>query len=346
MRCSWIRALTVSALLLSAGAPTRADVMADIVFAWSSTFGALADQNTGLTLFPLLTMTMGGRPEGMGGAYAAFGGGAEGLDANPAGSALMRAGELFFSHRNGISDSSIEGAAAAGHEGPLGFGAFTKVFIVPFTKYDASGLPTGTGYFTEAVMAGNVALQVLGLPGNGGVAAGANLKAAARVVPETIAPGQSALAFAIDMGVLARFRMPSFSDPVSANFGAAAVLRNVRMSAMPAGYPLPTLLSVGVAYAPVSPVTVDVDVDIPVSLEGGGVPVENIDGAVGLEVRFSGFAAVHAGFRLKGDNPRLALGARLGLGQLDLVVNYALDLMGGANPLENYSVAATISLGD
>ena len=42
---------------------------------------------------------------------------------------------------------------------------------------------------------------------------------------------------------------------------------------------------------------------------------------------------------------RLTLGARLGLGPLELVVNYALDLMGGVNPLENYSVAATIPLG-
>jgi len=334
------------ALLLSLAVPARADLMADFVSTWSSTFGALADPNTGLTMFPLLRMPMGGRPEGMGGAYAAFGGGAEGLDANPAGSALMKGGELTFSHRNAISDSSIEGVAAAGNAGPFGFGAFAKVFFVPFTRYDTSGLPAGTGYFTEAVMAGNVAIQLLPLSGNGGIAAGANLKAAARIVPEAIAQGQSALAFAMDMGLLARFRMPSFSSPGSANFGAGAVLRNVKMSAIPAGYPLPTLLSLGVAYAPVSPFTVDVDVNIPVSLEGGRVPVESVDGAVGFEVRMSGFAAVHAGFRLKGDNPRLAVGARLGIGPLDLVVNYALDLMGGVNPLENYSVAATVSLWD
>lgn len=320
--------------------------MADLVSTWSSTFGAMADPNTGLTIFPLLTMPMGGRPEGMGDAYSAYGGGAEGLDANPAGSALMRGAELFFSHRNGISDSSIEGVAAAGNAGPFGLGGFTKVFLAPFTKYDGSGLPAGTGYFTEAVIAGNVAIELVALPGNGGIAAGANLKAAVRVVPEAIAQGQSALAFAMDMGLLARFRMPSLSSTGPANFGAGAVLRNVKMSAIPAGYPLPTLLSLGVAYAPVSPVTVDVDVNIPVSLEGGGVPVEIIDGAVGLEVRMSGFAAVHAGFRLKGDNPRIALGARLDLGSLDLVVNYALDLMGGVNPLENYSVAATVSLGN
>jgi hypothetical protein len=282
----------------------------------------------------------------MGTAYAAYGGGAEGLDANPASSALMRRAELFLSHRNGIGDSSIEGAAAAGRAGPVGLGAFAKVFLAPFTKYDSSGVPAANGYFTEAVMAGNVALRLMPLAGNGGIAAGANLKCAVRVVPDAIASGQSAYAFAMDMGLLARFRFASLAGPAPANFGAAAVLRNVKMSAVPAGYPLPTLLSLGVSYAPVSPVTVDADVNIPVSLDGGGVPVENVDGALGMEVRISGFAAVHAGFRLKGDNPRLALGTRLGLGPLDLTVNYNLDLMGGVNPLENYSVAATMALGD
>jgi hypothetical protein len=345
MRPAGVRALTIAALLFSAGIPARADVLADIVAAWSAAFGALADANTGMTVFPVLTMPLGGRPEGMGGAYSAYGGGAEGLDANPAGSALMRGGELFVSHRNGISESSIEGAAVAGVAGPFGLGAFAKVFLVPFTRYDASGLPAGTGYFTEAVAAGSLAIRLLDAPGGGGLAAGANLKAAVRVVPEAIAQGQSAFAFAMDIGMLARLPMPSFSSPGPANFGAGVVLRNVKVNAIPAGYPLPTMLSLGVSYAPVSPVTLDVDLNIPVSLEGGGVPVGNIDGAVGLEVRISGFASVLAGFRLKGDNPRLALGARLGLGPLDLVVNYALDLMGGVNPLENYSVAATVALG-
>ena len=194
--------------------------MADLVSTWSSTFGPLADQNTGLTMFPLLTMPMGGRAEGMAGAYTAFGGGAEGLDANPACSALMSRAELFISHRNGIADSSIEGAAAAGKAGPVGLGAFAKVFLVPFTRYDESGVPAGNGYFTEAVIAGNMAVQLLPLAGNGGIAAGANMKAAARVVPESIARGQSAFALAMDMGLLARCRLPSLSRPGPANFGA------------------------------------------------------------------------------------------------------------------------------
>src|SRR5512135_662313 len=94
-------------LLLLVSPLVHADVMADIVSAWSSAFGVLADANTGLTMFPLLTMPLGGRAEGMADAYAAFGGGVEGLDANPAGSALMKGGELFFSHRDGIADSSV-----------------------------------------------------------------------------------------------------------------------------------------------------------------------------------------------------------------------------------------------
>jgi hypothetical protein len=206
-------------------------------------------------------------------------------------------------------------------------------------------LATGNGYFTEAVLAGNVALQLLALSGDGGIAAGANLKAAVRSVPEAVAPGQSAMAFAMDIGVLARLQMMSFSGPGPANFGVGAVLRNVTTGAIPVGYPLPTAVSLGVSYAPVRPVTIDVDVDIPVSLTGGGVPVESIDGAVGLELRMTSFLAVHTGVRLKGDNPRFALGVQLDLGAVDLVVNYALDLMGGVNPLENYSVAATIPLG-
>jgi hypothetical protein len=340
------RAWTILFLIATAAClPAHADGMADAYAAWSASFTAFSDPNTGLTMFPLLVMSTGGRAEGMGGAATALGGGVEGLDANPAGSALMRGGELFLSHRNGISDSSIEGVAAAGSTGSLGIGAFAKVFFVPFTEYDASGLPGGSGYFTETVLAGNVALRLLALPGDGGIAAGAHLKAAARVVPQAVAPGQSALAFAADAGVLARLRLPSLTPPASANFGVGAVLRNVPLWAMPAGSPLPTALTFAVAYAPVGPVTIDADVDVPVSLDGGGVPAQGIRGAVGIEVRMSGFAAVYAGCRLQGDNPRLTMGARLGIGQLDLVVNYAVDLMGGVNPLENYSVAATVSLG-
>ena len=47
---------------------------------------------------------------------------------------------------------------------------------------------------------------------------------------------------------------------------------------------LPPAVSLGVSYAPVRPLTIDVDVNIPVSLTGGGVPVENIDAAVGLKL--------------------------------------------------------------
>jgi hypothetical protein len=330
------------ALLFSVCSLSHADVMADIVSAWSSAFGPFADSNTGLTIFPLLTIPLGGRPEGMAGAYSAFGGGAEGLDANPAASPLMQGRELFLSHRAGIADSSIEGAAVAGSAGPFGIGAFTKIFLVPFTRYDASGLPAGSGYYTEAVAAANVALQLIPFPG-GGLSAGVNLKAAVRMVSEAIAQGQSALALALDAGLLARFPLPSGPGP--ANFGAAFVLRNVKMNAIPTGYPLPTELSLGLAYAPLRPLTIDVDVDIPVDLEGGAAPVQAISAAVGLDVRFSGFAGVHAGFRLRGDNPLITLGASLGLGTLDLVVNYSLDLMGGADPLENYSVSATVPLG-
>jgi hypothetical protein len=108
---------------------------------------------------------------------------------------------------------------------------------------------------------------------------------------------------------------------------------------------LPTALSLGLSFTPFTPVTVDVDVDIPMDLDGGGAPTAAISGAVGLEVRVSGFAGVHAGFRLRGDNPLFTLGASLGLGTMVLVVNYSLDLMGSVNPLENYSVSATVPLG-
>ncbi len=339
------RVILCLAFLLAACLPARPDVLSDFVAAWSAAFAGLADANTGLTMFPLLTMPMGGRAEGMAGAYSAYGSGVEGLDYNPAASTGMAGAELFFSHRNVAADTTIDGFAAAGSAGPVGIGALAKVFLAPFTSYDASGLVLSSGYFTEAVVAGNLAVQPFSFPGNGGISAGVNVKAAARFVPQSIAPGQTALGFALDVGLLARWRMLSFSPGSPANFGLSAVMRNVGMGAVPEGYPLPTALTFGIAWAPFAPLTFDLDVDVPVSLSGGLVPVENVDGALGLEVRMSSFASVHAGFRLKGDNPRLTLGARLGFGAMSIVADYTLDLVGGVNPLTNYSVAAVLATG-
>jgi hypothetical protein len=54
---------------------------------------------------------------------------------------------------------------------------------------------------------------------------------------------------------------------------------------------------------------------------------------------------LQAGFQIK-ENPRVSLGANVTLDNVDFVINYNLDLSGKINPLDKFSVKASLNLGD
>ena len=109
------------------------------------------DDNAGLTAFPVLNVPLGGRAEGMAGAFSAVADDISFLEWNPAGSSMLPKTELAFFHNNWIADTRIEGAAFASRHGDFGFAAGGKWLYTPFTEYNIYGERASKGYYCEAV---------------------------------------------------------------------------------------------------------------------------------------------------------------------------------------------------
>ncbi|MDR0719568.1 MAG: UPF0164 family protein, partial [Treponema sp.] len=67
------------------------------------------DPNAALTAFPVLNVPMGGRSEGMAGAFAAVSDDISFIEYNPAGSSMLSTSEFALFHNNWIADTKIEG---------------------------------------------------------------------------------------------------------------------------------------------------------------------------------------------------------------------------------------------
>ena len=142
------------------------------------------DENAGLTAFPVLNVPMGGRSEGMAGAFAAVCSDASFLEFNPAGSAVLTNGELAFFHNNWIADTKIEGAVFSARKENFGYSAGTKWLYTPFTEYNYYGERVSKGYYCEGVAILNASFNLFSSYEFAGLALGASLKSAFRFVPD------------------------------------------------------------------------------------------------------------------------------------------------------------------
>jgi hypothetical protein len=317
---------------------------ADFFYGWSRAFSWFADPNSGQSLFPILVIPMGGRYEGMGTAYAAVADEGALLEANPAGSSYLGGPELSLYHHNWIADGSVESLAFCTRLGAFGFGIGAKLFYEPFTAYDGSGASTAKGYFIEGLLTANVSGNLLPENPYVGLAVGANVKGLLRYVSPELLENQSALALPIDVGLLARFRIAGRKARTDKNFSVAVVLRNLGQKVQPLDYPLPTTLSVGLAYSPVPALLFALDGNLPISFETSTFAAGQPDLAFGTSVRLTRFLALHAGMHLVSDNPRFTLGGALTAGRARVTINYNADLMGGLNPIDLFSAAVTLDL--
>jgi hypothetical protein len=318
----------------------------DFFASWSKLFDFFADANSGLSMFPTLLIPMGGRYEGMATAYTAVADDAGLIEANPAGSAQLVGSELAFSHHNWIADGTVEAIVFVGRRTFSGLGIGGKVFSTPFTAYDSAGQRSGKGYFSEVLVTANASLNLVDIPALFSMSFGANLKGILRHIPDTIAADQSAVAFPLDIGALMRFRMLSFSRREYKNCGLGIVLRNLGPKVYPIRYPLPTILSIGIAYRPVQPLLLAIDMNVPISFESMDFPAENFDMAAGIQLQVARFLAITGGIKLKSDNPRISIGSSIDVGGVTFAGNYNVDLVGGLNPFEMFSLMATVDLGD
>jgi hypothetical protein len=309
----------------------------------SEAFRGLRDPNTGLTIFPTLLIPIGGKLEGMGTAYTAVASDSGFIEANPAGSSTLEISELSFLHHNWIADSKIEGIIYTTRFSDLGIGVGGKFLYVPFTEYNIIGERASKGLVSESVVTANVSYNFFSGYNFYGLSVGANLKAAYRHIPAAIYPGQSAITAMADVGLLTRFNFLKSYYSRDKNFSVGLVLKNLGLPAL--GDPLPTLLSSGIAYSPIHPLLIAMDVNLPISFNPGEQPAERWYIATGIDVTVTNFLSIQGGFRLK-ENPHINLGSTLDLEPVRFTVNYNLDLSGSLNPVDKFSVEAKLKLGD
>lgn len=331
-------------------------------YAYASALSGV-DKNAGLTTFLTLVIPPGGMYQSMGTAYSAVLKDSGYLEANPAGSALLKETELSVYHNDWIGDSRLEALVFTIRQGDLGIGLGAKLLYLPFDAIDTWGeryrnswsQTYAKGYYTEFVGTANASYTAFGNYYFHGLTFGANLKLAQRSVPESIAQGQSALSVIVDGGVLTKLNFLKFYPSRERNLSFSAVLKNV--GAPVDGDPLPTAFVAGMAYSPIRPLTISVDGTIPINLGSDftltdlstlslGSRSESASVATGMNLALTTFWALQAGLDVKPGRPRLTAGTTVNLEKLTLNVSYTVDLTTTVAVPDRLSVEVKLNLGD
>jgi hypothetical protein len=317
------------------------------------------DENAGLTSFPVLNVPMGGRSEGMAGAFSAVADDISFIEYNPAGSSMLPYTELAFFHNNWIADTKVEGAVFASRIENLGFGAGAKWLYTPFTEYNIYGDRVSKGYYSEAVAALNVSYNFFSGYYFSGISVGANLKGAFRFVPDytdaddlgnntgSIISGsgssQSAAMVMADAGALVRFDLLKPYSAREQNTSVALVFRNLGPPAM--GDPLPTVAVAALSYKPLRPLLISFDFFVPMNLREISLS-EKPYWAAGFSASVTGFLSMRAGLMGKAGNVRITIGSAVKLEKISMDINYTLDLLTQMQPLNRVSLGVRLNLGD
>ncbi|MDR0409477.1 MAG: UPF0164 family protein [Spirochaetaceae bacterium] len=311
------------------------------------------DDNAGLTAFPILNIPIGGRAEGMAGAYSAVADDVSFIEWNPAGSSMLTVSELAFFHNNWIADTKIEGLAYAARFNHLGIGVSGKWLYTPFTQYSYFGERLSKGYYSEAVAVLNGSYTLL--PGYyfSGVSVGVNLKGALRSMPDyadesgKVRSGsggeQSATALLLDIGGLTRFNLFKFYNSRDRNTSAAFVIRNIGLPVL--GDPLPAVVVAAVSYRPIRPVLLSFDLSFPVNTVDITLS-EKPYWAAGLSITATTFLSMRAGLLMKAGGIRAVIGSAIDLQYINFDVNYTLDLLTQLQPLNRVALGVRFNLGD
>jgi len=311
------------------------------------------DDNAGLTAFPILNIPMGGRSEGMAGAFSALADDISFLEFNPAGSSMLGKTEFALFHNNWIADTKIEGIAFATRFGDLGIAAGLKWLYLPFTEFNLYGERVSNGYYSEGVAILNTSYNFLPSYYFGGISLGISIKGAFRIMPDytdnfdNIIDGsglsQSAAMVMADAGFLTRFDFLKGYTARERNTSAALLIRNVGPPVM--GEPLPTVAVAAISYKPIRPLTLAVDFNVPLNLMDIGLS-ELPYGSLGISANVASFLSMHAGFMLKPGSSRLTIGSEINLNLVSLNINYTLDFLTQMQPLNRISVGISLDLGD
>jgi tetratricopeptide (TPR) repeat protein len=340
--CVFIGILLVNCALVGA-----ADLDSGFYDDFSGFFGRLygIDDNAGLTTLPVLNVPMGGKAEGMAGAFSAVCDDISFIEWNPAGSAMLTNSTLAFFHNNWIADTKLEAVAFSKKIKNFGLAVAGKWLYTPFTEYNEWGDRESKGYYSEAVGTFNVAYHFF--PGYyfSGFAVGVNLKGALRFMPEfdEADTSQSGGTFAADAGVLTRINLFKFYASRDKNMSFALTLRNFGLEFM--GEPLPTVATAGVAYKPLRPILVSLDFSLPMNFQDFALS-EKPYYALGLSVVVTKFLSMRGGFIIKAGGSRITVGSAIELNSVTFDINYSLDLLTQMQPLNRVSIGVRLDLGD
>lgn len=309
------------------------------------------DPNSGKNSFLSLLLPSGGKYEGMGTAFTAMNEDSGFLDCNPAGSSYIKNSELTFYHNNWIADSNLESVTYTSRWDDFGIGIGGKFLYLPFTGFDSWGNRSknekggyASGYYSETVIIGNTGYTFFNNYYFHGIAAGASFKMAYRHIPSSIASGQSALAFMVDVGMQTKFNILKFYSSRDKNFTLGLVIKNLGMEFISNPDPLPSMISTGIAYSPFRFLSWAFDVNIPFNLDGSRA--QKLYFATGLNIGFSSFLSIQTGFLIKTGMPRFSVGATLTTKRFSLTANYSLDLSSQISKLDRLSLALKLNLGD
>ena len=128
------------------------------------------------------------------------------------------------------------------------------------------------------------------------------------------------------------------------NFSLAFTIKNLGPPVQ--GDPLPTDATLGLAYSPLKPILLSLDVTQPIDLVN-----INQSGGHELRGRVPGPTSLissrcHSGLLIQGGNPRFTIGSTFNLELTRITINYTLDLTTQVTPLNRISIEAAFSLGD
>lgn len=310
---------------------------------WREWFTLDGERQTGLTVFPLLELSVGGERQAMGNAYTAVAEDLSGIEANPAGTATLAYTEAGVFHRNYIADTSVEAAAGAIRFGDLGIGATARYLHVPFTGRDDRGRQTVSARYSEMSAAANVSYNFFRSYRFHGLSLGMNAKVAHRSVPESIAPDQSATSALVDVGALTRFNFLKPFPSRDRNVAVGIAARNFGTPAL--GESPPAHIAAGISYRPLRPVTVAFDTEVPVNLVPE-TPSAPFAVSAGTRIRVADFFTAQSGVQLKGGNPRISLGGSVDFDDVSVGATYTLDLVSQLSGPDNFTIEARFNFGD
>lgn len=313
------------------------------------------DKNAGLTTFMTLVIPPGGMYQAMGTAYSAVLKDSGYLEANPAGSALLKNTELSVYHNDWIGDSRLESVVFTMREGDFGYGFGAKLLYLPFDAVDAWGSryqnpgsqAYAKGYYTEFIGTANASYTMLSNYYFQGITLGANLKFAQRTVPDAIATGQSAVGLMADIGAITKVNFLKFYPSRERNVAFSLVLKNFGEPVQ--GDPLPTMLVAGMAYSPIRPLTLSVDTNVPMTLNSNLTLSSNAESpwvATGMNIALTSFWALQAGFDIEPGRPRLTAGSTVDLDKVSINVSYTVDLVTTLAVPDRLAVEVKLDLGD